>query len=509
MKPWLGKHDGPVARTLRALALGVAMAGAAMAPAAAQKAIVIDLVNEPSSLDPHMQWNPDSYAVYRNVFDNLVTRDDAGQIVPQVATGWRYLSDTEVEFTIRDDVVFHDGTALTAEDVVYSVTRITDPAFGSPQLGQFNSITSAEATGPNTVKLTTKAPYPALLAQLVKLSIVPKAHVEAVGKEAFNLAPMGSGPYRFVEWQRGVAVRLERNDAYWGDKGVFPTAEFRAVPDGATRIANLRSGASDLVVSIDPDLAAQLAGASGVAPRSVLSERVGYLRLNPGKPGLDDVRLRRAIAHAVDKELIVQGLLGGYDMPVGEMLSPAHFGWVEGIDGVPYDPDEARRLIAEMGDAAKRQFSFATAPVFDQRIVQALQQMLVDVGLDVQIELTDMSTYLSKVRSPREQAPDMSFGRWSCACQDADGVLYPLLHSGSSWSAVRDPAFDAPLDAARVTLDEAERLANYKTVHERVVAEVPLVPLYQAAILYGVNDKLVWTPTPNESLFLNRMRWAD
>lgn len=509
MRPWSGKVFDPANRVIRAIALGLAVAGAAAMPAAAQKAIVIDLVNEPSSLDPHVQWNPDSYAVYRNIFDNLVTRDDAGGIVPQVATGWEYLSDTEIAFTIRDDITFHDGTPLTPEDVAYSVTRITDPAFGSPQLGQFNSIVSAEVTGPNTVKLTTSAPYPALLAQLVKLSIVPKAHVEAVGKDAFNLAPLGSGPYRFVEWQRGVAVRLERNDAYWGDKGVFPTAEFRAVPDGATRIANLRSGASDLVVSIDPDLAAQLSGASGVAPRSVLSERVGYLRLNPGKPGLDDVRLRRAIAHAVDKELIVEGLLGGYDKPVAQMLSPAHFGWIDGIEGVPYDPDEARRLIAEMGEAAKRPFSFATAPVFDQRIVQALQQMLADVGLDVQIELTDMSTYLTKVRSAREQAPDMSFGRWSCACQDADGVLHPLLHSSSSWSAVRDPAFDTALDAARVTLDEAERLANYRTVHERVVAEVPLVPLYQAAILYGVNDKLVWTPTPNESLFLNRMRWAD
>lgn len=509
MKPWSGRDFRPMWGPFRALALGLALLGSVAMPAAAQRAIVIDLVNEPSSLDPHVQWNPDSYSVYRNIFDNLVTRDDDGQIVPQVATAWEYLSDTEIVFTLRDDIRFHDGTPLTAEDVVFSVTRITDPAFGSPQLGQFNSIVAAEVTGPNTVKLTTGAPYPALLAQLVKLSIVPKAHVEAVGKDAFNLAPMGSGPYRFVEWQRGVSVTLARNDDYWGDKGEFPTAEFRAVPDGATRIANLRSGASDLVVSIDPDLAAQLAGATGVAPRSVLSERVGYLRLNPGKPGLDDVRLRRAIAHAIDKELIVEGLLGGFDMPVGQMLSPAHFGWVEGIEGVPYDPAEARRLIAELGEAATRPFSFATAPVFDQRIVQALQQMLADVGLNVQIELTDMSTYLSRVRSPRDQAPDMSFGRWSCACQDADGVLHPLLHADSSWSAVRDPAFDAPLDAARVTLDEGERLEHYRAVHERVVAEVPLVPLYQAAILYGVSDRLEWTPTPNESLFLNRMRWTD
>lgn len=90
--------------------------------------LTVDLVNEPSSLDPHVQWNPDSYFVYRNIFDNLLTRDNAGKIIPQIATAWTYLSDTEIEFTIRDDVKFHDGTPLTAEDVVYSVKRITDPA---------------------------------------------------------------------------------------------------------------------------------------------------------------------------------------------------------------------------------------------------------------------------------------------------------------------------------------------------------------------------------------------
>ena len=116
----------------------------------------------------------DSYYVYRNIFDNLVTRDDAGKIVPEVATAWKYISDTEIEFTLRPDITFHDGTKLTADDVAFSVKRITDPKFGSPQLGQFNKIVDATAIDPTTVRLKTDGPYPALLAQLVKLSIVPK-----------------------------------------------------------------------------------------------------------------------------------------------------------------------------------------------------------------------------------------------------------------------------------------------------------------------------------------------
>ncbi|RJE84959.1 ABC transporter substrate-binding protein [Paracoccus onubensis] len=499
-----------VTRTLFAalFAATTTLAGPLAALADADR-LVIDLVDEPTSLDPHLQWNPDSYYVYRNIFDNLLTRDDEGEIIPQIATEWEQVSDTETVFTIRDDVTFHDGSPLTAEDVVYSVKRITDPEFGSPQLSQFESITNAEVLEDGRVKLTTATGYPALFAQLVKLSIVPKAIVEEMGREAFNRAPIGSGPYKFDSWQRGVEVGLVRNDDYWGDAGPFPAAVFRAVPDASTRVANLTSGASDLVVGMDPDLAAQLEASDGVSPVSALTERVAYLSVNRNKPGLDDPRLRKAIAHAIDRELLVEGLLGGFDNPVGQMLTPAHVGWIEGLEGVPYDPDAARALIAEVGEPATRPFSFATSPVFDQRIVQALQQMLGEVGLTVNIEMTDMATYLQKSQSPPEQAPDLGFGRWSCACQDADGVLYPLLHSSSSWSRVRDDDLDVLLESARSEMDPDRRQELYGQIHEWIAEEVPQVPLYQAAIIYGASDNLEWSPTPNESLFLNRMGWSE
>ncbi len=190
---------------LGAVAFIAATAWIQTTPASAKDTFTIDLVNEPSSLDPQVQWNPDSYYVYRNIFDNLVTRDDAGEFAPEVASAWDVQSDTKIAFTIRDDIHFHDGTTLTPEDVVFSVKRITDPDFASPQLGQFNKIVDAEVTGPHTVVLTTDGPYPALLAQLVKLSIVPEHVVKSVGNDEFNLHPIGSGPYKF---ERVAARRL-------------------------------------------------------------------------------------------------------------------------------------------------------------------------------------------------------------------------------------------------------------------------------------------------------------
>lgn len=491
-----------------ALALALGSSTIALDAALAKDQLVIDLVSEPSSLDPHKQWNPDSYYVYRNIFDNLVTRDDAGEIAPQIATEWNNVSDTEIVFTIRDDVTFHDGEKLTAEDVAFSVTRIINPDFGSPQLGQFNKIVSAEVTGENEVTLKTDGAYPVLLAQLVKLSIVPKHVVEEVGDDVFNASPVGSGPYKFGQWQRGISVTLERNDDYWGEKGQFASAEFRAVPDAATRVANLQAGETDLAVTIDSDLALQLEGSANAKALSVLTERIGYLKLNPVRGPLDDKRVRQAIAQAIDKEGIVEGILGGFDEPLSQMATPSHFGYVEGIESYPYDPAAAKALVEEAG-ATGQTISFATSPTFDQRIVQAIAQMVSDTGLNAEIELTDMATYLQRVQSAPADQPYLAFGRWSCACQDVDGVLHSLLYSSSSWSSLSDPRIDGLLDEARNTLDSDARLAAYRQVSEFVADEVPLVPLYQAAIIYGAANGLEWQPTANESMFLNRMSWSD
>jgi peptide/nickel transport system substrate-binding protein len=486
-----------------ALAAAMALSGAA----AAKDLFVVDLVQEPASLDPHVQWNPDSYFVYRNIFDNLVTRDDEGKIVQQVATSWRQVDDSTVEFALRTDIKFHDGSALTAEDVVFSVKRITNPEFKSPQLGQFNSIIDAIATGPATVQLKTNGPYPVLLAQLAKLSIVPRAHVTQVGNDRFNQSPMGSGPYKFVSIQRGVKTTLARNDTYWGPKGVFTTVEFHAVPDPATRVANLRSGKADLIVTINPDLATEIKADNRVKVLSVLSERVAYFHLNSLTGPTADLRVRQAIAHAIDKQGIIDGLMGGYDKPVATMMAPVHVGYVEGFKGYAYDPAKAKALLKEAGVTPNTNFTLFTSPTFDQRIVQAIQQMLIEVGMKVSLTSSDFAGWLKRAQSSPAEFGEMTFSRWSCGCQDADGVLFPLFHSSSSWAKSRDTEMDKALEAGRSSLDLNVRLQHYKRAHEIAEATLPLVPLYQAAILYGARKELRWQPTPNESFFLNRMAW--
>jgi peptide/nickel transport system substrate-binding protein len=477
--------------------------------ASAKDLLVVDFIAEPNSLDPHVQWNTDSFNVYRNIFDNLLTRDDAGELAPQIATEWKYLSDAEVEFKIRDDVKFHDGKPLTAEDVAFSIKRMIDPAFASPQLGQFNQISDAVVKDPTTVVVTTKGPYPVLLAQLTKLSIVPKHVVEAVTKEEFNINPVGSGPYKFESWKRGVEVLVARNDEYWGKKGEFPKVAFRAVPDGSTRIANLQSGTTDLASNLDNDLAAQLEGSGLGKVLPVRGERIAYFSLNSQKAPLNDPRVRLAVAHAIDKQGIVDGILGGFDRPLSELTSPVSFGYVEGIEAPAYDPEKAKEILAEVGDAAKTEFSILTTTVYDQRVVQAIQQMLSEVGLNVKIEMADMGNWMQRMQSGPANIPAASYGRWSCGCQDADGILYPLLHSSSSWANIKDEKIDKALEEARSTIDSDKRLALYKSVHEIVAEQNYIIPLYQSSVIYGAANGVEFSPLPNENLFLNRVGWSE
>ena len=471
-----------------------------------QTNFVVDLPSDPASLDPHLQWDPDSYAVYRNIFDNLLTRDQAGAIVPQVATAWRYEDDTHIVFTIRDDIKFQDGSPLTPDDVAFSVKRITDPAFRSPQLSQFDQITGAEVVGPHAVRLTTKTAYPVLLAQLTKLSIVPKAVVEREGA-AFNQNPVGSGPYKFVSRTQGVRIVLEANDAYWRGRPPFPHVEMHPVGDESTRIADVRTGRADIARIMSTDDADQLRNDGALNVLWTPTERVTLFMLNSLDGPTKDKRVRAAIAHAIDRDTIVEALLKGYAKPVNEPLTPASFGYDPTIPGYDYDPAQARALLREAGVAPGTKVSLLTSPVFDQRVVQALQQMVNDVGLDAELTTVDLATYLALRQGRADEAGDVSYFRWSCGCQDADGTLFPLFHSSSQWAKYHSATVDHALEAGRNTLDAAARRADY---HDALVAlhdDVAVVPLFQDVGMYVARKAVQFQPTANESFSLFSMSW--
>ena len=255
---------------------------------------------------------------------------------------------------------FQDGSKLTPDDVVFSIARITNPAFHSPQLSQFDQIASAEVSGPAQVTLHTKAPYPVLLAQLVKLSIVPKAYVQKVGDQTFNQQPIGSGPYKLHAWQRGVQSVLDADPSYWRGKPPFRTVTFRVVPDEATRVADLRAGRADIIRQLTPDDAAGAEIRRGSCrcsrrPPSAL----GYLFVNAQwRPGEGPARAAGDRDGDRPQRDHLGAAAGLREARSTIMLTPANFGYIRRHQAVAVRPNARPRA----GQGGRRRGRHAHVP---------------------------------------------------------------------------------------------------------------------------------------------------
>ena len=503
-----------------ALRVGTALAVAAVlgglaargGPAAGAVAgqITIDQGSDAATLDPALQYDPASYDVYRNIFDTFLSRDPAtGRIAGRVAKSWEAVTPTTWQFALQPGIKFQNGDPLTAADVKASLDRILDQNFKSPQYGNYSAIQEVRATAPLTVQIVTAKPYPALLAQLVNLSIVPAKYLKEQGDAQFNQHPVGSGPYAFVSWAKGDVVTLRANASYWRGRPFFDTVRFHAVPEPATRVADLAAGTADLIVALTPDSVAQIKGNPSLAVLSGPTERVAYLAFNALGGGPTSKReVRQAIAYALNDRELITSLLAGQARKLNGLLTPQHLGYDPNLPGFAYDPARAKARLGEAGYGSGVTLTFTTSPQYDQRVIQAIQGELAGAGINAKLQSYDFGTYLRRIQGPQHDWGDVRYGQWSCACLDADGVLYPLFHSGSIWSSYSNPAFDKAVDDGRVTLDSRARTRLYAAAQNILQTDVPAVALWQVYALYGARKDLVWKPTPDEQMFLFDMRLA-
>jgi peptide/nickel transport system substrate-binding protein len=483
--------------------------GSTQKSGSADASLTADLASYPASLDPGLQYDTDSYSVYRNIFDQLLHRDPkTHQIVPWLATSWKQTDPKTWVFTLRNGVKFSDGTPLSAADAAFSIQRILDPKLASQQNANFSAIASATGTA-DTLTITTKYPSPTLLSYLTTLSVVPMADVKKAGDAAFNLHPIGSGPYTFVSSIPGSQIMLKRNDAWWGPKPQIANVTFRAVPSAASRVADLKSGKADIADAMTPDTASQLKGSANLKVLSAPTERVSYLAFNTIKGGpTNDPAVRKAISMAIDYKSLISELEQGYASPVNSVLTPLAVGYPKDLPGYTYDPAQAKALVKQAGDVGKT-IVMATSPTYDPQIVQAIQANIEEIGLKVSIQNTDQATYLKKVQSPTHDWGSIRFGQWSCSCLDADGVAYPLFHTGTIWSSYSNPQFDTLVDNARQTIDPADRVKDYSEAYGILAKDLPGIGLFQIDAIYGASSKLEWTPDAQQSFFVADMKIAS
>src|SRR5882672_2434697 len=373
------KRCAPLAAVL-VLALLALTAAPAAVLAQAKDTLTVALVSHAPTLDPHMHFERVGILVNINMFDSLLHRSTKLQFEPSLATSWKAVTDTQWEFKIRKGVRFHNGDVLTPADVKYSFDRVLDQTKKSPQYGNIRAIKEVKVVDAETVHIITDKPFPLLLERLVFFPIVNKKHVETVGDQAFGTtSPVGTGPWKFVEWKRDQMIRLEAFDQYWRGRPPFKHLVFRAIPETATQVAELKTGGVDIIRNVSADLMPELK----TNPQTYISStpilRVHSVELDMRSAPFDKRLVRQAANYAIDKQTIIQKLMAGLGKQVATTVQPPAFGFDPDVKTYAYDPKKAKELLAQAGYANGVDITLHSADPAVRPQFEALCQMLTEV----------------------------------------------------------------------------------------------------------------------------------
>jgi peptide/nickel transport system substrate-binding protein len=475
------------------VALLVAFGTPALAMAQPAGTLVVGLVAEPVNLDPAQVTDLNSNRVGRRIVETLVTfPDESTQIVPGLAESWTISKDgLHYTFKLRKGVAFHDGTPFDAEAVKFSIERQIVSEHPFNKLGKypfanyfFGNIKAVEVVDPHTVEFVLKEPRASFLAVLTAgaASIVSPTAVKKLGVD-YPSTPVGTGPFKFVVWDRGQRVVLEKNPGYWKHPVKIERVIYRPIVEDQARLTELLTGALDLIVGTPPDFVAQLE----TNPRVTLLKQVGahvwYLGINNQKKPFDDKRVRQALNYAVNKDAIVRDVLKSTGALSRGPVLPNTWGADPALKAYPYDPERARKLLAEAGYASgfsttlwvPESGSGMQSPVAMSTVIQS---NLKAVGVNVTLQTMEWGAYLAKLRTKEQDLFALS---WMAGNEDPDMVMYPLLHSsqwtpnGPNRALYRNDKYDELLHQARLTTDQKKRAELYREAQRILVDDAPWV----------------------------------
>lgn len=496
--------------SLALLVATLLLAFGVVAPAHAQRQLVIAQGIDIHGFDVHNHTVTAIEAVLVNLFDYLLLRGPDGTLEPALATSWERVSDTAMRFRLREGVLWHDGTPFTADDVRFSLERVaTDPSVR--EHGNYNQIRAVEVVTPHEVIVHTHAPDPVLLSRLSRIgsAIVPRHHVEAVGWDGFDRDPIGTGPYRFVEWRRDERLVLEAFDDHWRGRPAYDRLIHRTIPEDSTRVAELLTGGVDVATNVPTQDAERLRASGRVRVEAAPTPRVMLYLLNTSDAvATGDRRVREAIEYAIDNRLLIDAVMGGLGTPTRGRVSP-------GVQAAPmrfydtylYDPDRAVALLEEAGYGPGELTIRIQGPAgrypLDADIVEVTAVMLEAVGIRTEVETLEWSAYLSRVWNA-DAVEHMGLIGLGNSLFDADLAYTLILCDGfyagkTNWC---DPEFDALIEATQRELDPQRRAELFDEIYQVVADERIMIFLFQLEGLVGVAERVAWTPRADELLWM-------
>ncbi|HUX40668.1 MAG TPA: ABC transporter substrate-binding protein [Rectinemataceae bacterium] len=467
------------------LILGAALVAPAFA-AGDQKTINVALSADITSLDPMGHNDIYSEKVSFLVFNRLFKLNTNFEAVPDLVAKWSNPSPREWLLTIKKGVKFHDGSEMTSADVKFSLDRSKTMANVKHVLAEVESVAVVDKY---TVKVTTKGPFAPFLFTLAHAgaSIVSKKYVES-GDNWKN--PIGSGPYKFVQWSSGDKVVLQKNPNYF-DKADMPIADqivFKIIPEATSRTIALQTGDVDVVATLDPNDIDKVKADKNLALYTKPSTDIQYLGMNVDKPPFDNVLVRRAFNYAIDKDAILIVALNGAGEVASSIIPRSLMGWKAG----PYtfDPAKAKELLKQAKYDPNQTIKMWVFGDNGKKVSEVVQSNLADIGVKVDIEVFELGAFIQATNSGDQQFFKLG---WT-SNPDPDSMLTPLFSKGSIGSQNRtryvNDQVEKLLAAGRVELNLAKRKQIYNNISDIVMQDATWVPLYTGNNTIAANAKL-------------------
>lgn len=498
----------------------------AQAKPAAARDISIGLQAAITSMDPHYHNIGPNNGMLRHIFEALVRTDENQKLIPALAASWKAIDDLTWEFKLKKNVRFHDGSPFTAEDVAFTLKRVPNVPNSPSSFATFTKpIIDVKIVDPHTIIFKTASPHVLLPSDLSTVLIVSKLHGEKAATEDYNAgkATIGTGAYKFVEYVANQRVVVKANYGYHGGEEPWDKITFKMLTNPAARVAALLSGDVEMIESVPTADIAKLSADKKYSLVDKVSNRVIYVHLNQhqdkepvfltdkaGKPleknPLKDVRVRRALSMAINRDAIVSRVMENKAVPASQLLADSFFGTSKKLKPTKFDAEGAKKLLAEAGypnGFAMTIHGPNNRYINDAAIAQALGQMYSRIGIDVKIDTMPSSVYFT--RATKLEFSYMVLG-WGTESGEQGSALRSLLatHDTAKGMGVTNRGrysnleFDKQLSLALVTMDDKKREAMIQQAAEMVMNDVGLIPLHYEVSTWATTKALKYTPRTDQ-----------
>ncbi len=454
------------------------------------------------SFDTHNNNNTMSEAVLVNVFDYLLKNDEQQQKVPVLATSWEQVNDTTWRFKLREGVKFHNGDPFTAEDVKFSLERVAKDGT-LKQNTYYKHFKEVNVVDEHTVDIVTEYPDPIMLNRLSRMGagILPSKYIAEKGIEQFLKEPVGTGAYKFSKWSKDDRIEVVRNEDYFGETPKWEKVVFRTIPEASTRVSELLTGGVDIVSNVPATDVARIEGSDGLSVAQAKIQRVLHIIMRMTEGSITaDPKVREAIDLAIDNQAIIDSIVGGAGIATRTSVTPGNFGADPSLyETFVYDQEKAKSLLKEAGYETGAKVTFS-ASVQYKEIAEVVAAMLQQVGIEVNLEILEASSFSEKLNSKSFNELFL-LGVGNSLFDASNNYNRFLAANAAGETDYNNPEVESLLQSALSNMNLEDREKQYQKVQQQFAIDRPSIYLHQMQGLYGIGAGIQYTPRLDEMFY--------